>query len=530
MVLDGATNTATSIAVGSGAQFGALNAVTNYVYVANYFDKTVSVINAAANGPAFNPSPSPLAFGNQTEGSTSAAKTLTVTNSGTTNLTITTVTPGGTNMADFIIGTDTCANATVSSGKTCTVSIEFAPSTTAAESATLAFADNAPATPQTVMLTGTGAAPVPTATTTALSASSTSVAIGKSITFTATVSPASGTPTPTGTVTFKDGATTLGTGTLNSGVATYTAAAFAEGAHSVTASYGGDSRNLASISAAVPVTATAASSTTALTSSAASAVVGASITFTATVTGASGAQVPTGTVTFKDGTTTLGTGALNASGVATYATSALAAGSHSVTASYAGDTNNAASASASVTVAVWPGPPDFTLALSPASGSFKAGTSATIVITVTSVNGFNAATTLTCGTLPKNTTCSFSSGSITPDVSGTATSTLTVTTDKKPTAAISQIPRGDQAPLRHSPLPAGTALAFVLVPLLGARNRKLRRMLLTLTCFGILAILISTGISGCGGGPTTPKGNYPIAVTATAGSATHTATFSLTVQ
>ena len=135
---------------------------------------------------------------------------------------------------------------------------------------------------------------------------------------------------------------------------------------------------------------------------------GASVTFTATVTGGSGANAPTGTVTFgKDGTTTLSTGTLIASGMATYATSALAAGSHSVTANYAGDTNNAASVSSSVAVAVWPGPPNFTMALSPGSGSFKAGTPAAITVTVTSVNGFNAATTLTCSGLPKNTTCIF---------------------------------------------------------------------------------------------------------------------------
>ena len=77
---------------------------------------------------------------------------------------------------------------------------------------------------------------------------------------------------------------------------------------------------------------------------------------------------------------------------------------------------------------------------------------------------------------------------------------------------------------------ASAAFALVLIPLFGARSRKLRRMLLTLSCFGLLAVLISAGIAGCGGGPTTPKGNYSIDVTATAGSTAHTATFSLTVQ
>jgi hypothetical protein len=60
-----------------------------------------------------------------------------------------------------------------------------------------------------------------------------------SITFTATVASIAG--SPTGTVTFLDGATPLGTGTLNSGgVATLTTSNLSAGSHSITAAYGGD--------------------------------------------------------------------------------------------------------------------------------------------------------------------------------------------------------------------------------------------------------------------------------------------------
>jgi hypothetical protein len=67
--------------------------------------------------------------------------------------------------------------------------------------------------------------------------------LGQSVTFAATVADSSpgSTGTPTGTVTFKDGATTSGTGTLNgSGQATLTISSLAVGTHSITASYGGD--------------------------------------------------------------------------------------------------------------------------------------------------------------------------------------------------------------------------------------------------------------------------------------------------
>jgi autotransporter-associated beta strand protein len=70
---------------------------------------------------------------------------------------------------------------------------------------------------------------------------------GTLVTFTATVS-ASGGP-PTGTVTFKDGATVLGTGTLSSGTATFATSTLAVANHSITATFGGDATFGSSVSA-----------------------------------------------------------------------------------------------------------------------------------------------------------------------------------------------------------------------------------------------------------------------------------------
>jgi hypothetical protein len=61
------------------------------------------------------------------------------------------------------------------------------------------------------------------------------------VTFTATVSAAApGSGTPTGSVTFYDGTTKLGTGTLNGGSAAFTITTLSIGTHSITAVYGGD--------------------------------------------------------------------------------------------------------------------------------------------------------------------------------------------------------------------------------------------------------------------------------------------------
>jgi len=93
------------------------------------------------------------------------------------------------------------------------------------------------------------------ATTTALSASASSIAAGQSLTLTATVAAVSGATVPTGSVTFLDGAATLGTGTLSaSGTATYTTSTLAVGSQSLTAAFGGSTTFAGSTSGAVTVT------------------------------------------------------------------------------------------------------------------------------------------------------------------------------------------------------------------------------------------------------------------------------------
>jgi uncharacterized repeat protein (TIGR01451 family) len=78
-------------------------------------------------------------------------------------------------------------------------------------------------------------------TSTTLTSSLNPSAPGQAVTFTATVHAASGTGMPTGTVTFKDGATTIGTGSVGTnGVATFTTSTLTTGSHNITAVYGGD--------------------------------------------------------------------------------------------------------------------------------------------------------------------------------------------------------------------------------------------------------------------------------------------------
>ncbi|MEI7956655.1 MAG: choice-of-anchor R domain-containing protein, partial [Verrucomicrobiota bacterium] len=87
-------------------------------------------------------------------------------------------------------------------------------------------------------------------TTTTLDASLNPSTYGVSVTFTATVSPSDA----SGTVTFKDGTSTLGTGTLSGGVATFTTNGLSVGSHSLTAQYAGDTSYSASVSSALTQT------------------------------------------------------------------------------------------------------------------------------------------------------------------------------------------------------------------------------------------------------------------------------------
>jgi hypothetical protein len=74
---------------------------------------------------------------------------------------------------------------------------------------------------------------------------------------------------PTGMVTFKDGTTVLGTINLNTAFGeTLTTSSLATGSHSITASYGDDTKNYTSTSPTItPVVSSIISTTTAITSS-----------------------------------------------------------------------------------------------------------------------------------------------------------------------------------------------------------------------------------------------------------------------
>jgi len=144
-----------------------------------------TTLRSAPAGPFVNLSSTSLPFGPQNVGVPSAPLTETLTNTGLSNLTISSsppVTIGGTNPGDFAISVDNCSGATLTpspgAGSTCTVSVTFTPTAIGSRSATLTFTDNnngVPGSTQTVSLTGTGVSPA------AASVSPTSLSFGNQV-------------------------------------------------------------------------------------------------------------------------------------------------------------------------------------------------------------------------------------------------------------------------------------------------------------------------------------------------------------
>ena len=193
-------------------------------------------------------------------------------------------------------------------------------------------------------------------TSTSLASSLNPSAPGQSVTFTASVMAYGG--TPTGSVTFYDGQTVLGTGTLTPGgmgaQATFTTSGLSLGGHSVTAVYNGSPNFAPSTSSVLTETVQLLSTSTALASSANPSTPGQSVTLTASVTGYGGAT-PTGSVQFFDGPTLLATVAVTPGGMgaqAAFSTTGLALGGHSLHAVYSGDGSHAASTSSVLTQTV----------------------------------------------------------------------------------------------------------------------------------------------------------------------------------
>jgi hypothetical protein len=264
------------------------------------------------------------------------------------------------------------------------------------------------------------------------------------------------------------------------------------------------------------------------------------VTLTATVSSPAG--VPTGTVSFLDGTTPLGPGTLSG-GVATLTTSSLAVGMHSISAVYSGGTNFAASTSATLTQCVM----DISL------GTIAGGSSQTttpggsaiysLVIAPSSGTSFPVAVTLTVNGLPASATASVTPAAWALSSNDPWTWTLPANT---PLSSNSQLTIQLPQSLAQAQ-PKGTAggnvasrlapytLALLILPFAGRMRRAGKRLgraafVLLMLIAGMAAM---AGLSGCGSPSiffTQQLETYPVTVTVSAGSLSHSMPITLVVE
>jgi hypothetical protein len=333
------------------------------------------------------------------------------------------------------------------------------------------------------------------------------------VTFAAEVT---GVNTPTGSVSFTSGTTVLGNATIANGQALVTRSFATPGVYAVVASYAGDSNSLPSNSSPFTLTVVPEKATLAVSSSTANE--NQPLTFSVTITGVN----PSGSVALVSGPTTLGMVTLTNGGAA-FSVPFSVPGTDVITANYSGDPNNPAIVSSPVSVTV--AAPDFTVSASPSSATIKAGQTATFNITLTPSGGYAGTARLSCGALPSEAACNFSSASVTPANGSPGTTMLTISTTA-PVMASGGSP--------GTALPVLAAVGLVCLALAPAgKSRRFRSILVVLWLAGIFAAII-----GCSASPSpagdrgTPTGTQSVAVTLadSTGTISHTLSLQITIE
>jgi len=341
----------------------------------NYSGSTSPAVSQVVNAAAGKATTSTALTSSLNPSTTGAAVTFTATVTSATAGTIT----GSVNFLDGAtqIGTGTVGAGGVATLTTTTLA-QGTQSITAQYSGDSNYATStSPAVSQVVNASGKAS------TTTALVSSLNPSTVGAGVTFTATVT-SSTAGSITGSVSFYDGAQLLDTPiTMTGNIASYTDTNLAQGTHTITSVYSGNSSYATSTSTAVSQVVNAsgkASTTVAIASIQNPSVYGYTVGFNITITSPTAGPI-TGTITLYDGTKSLGSGAVLPGNVSNIFTSTFNVGANSMTVQYSGDSNYAPSTSPALIQNVTIAPTTTALTASPTSG--PAGTSVLFTATVT---------------------------------------------------------------------------------------------------------------------------------------------------
>lgn len=505
-----------------------------------------------------------LTFQDQVVGTTSPAQTVTVANEGTTSVTFTSITA-----SSAFAEVDDCTKAPIPAGTNCTINVTFTPTSAGTATGALLLNDNAPGSPQEILLTGTG---IQQPSGASLQISPLNLPFADQ---------AVGTSSPAMTVTVSNNGTTPVTisGVVASGP-------FAEADDCTKASLqpaqsGQPYPNCTINVTFSPISAGAASGTLTINDNVAGSpqIVTLSGTGVQSSSSASLLVSPT-SLTFPDQTvgttsTPLTVAATNQGSVDVTISSILASGAFAETdnctkAPLPPTTNCAISVTfaplstgsnvGALTITTSSGgqqlvllsgngiaastggstgggggggtTSSFTISAQPTSATVTAGSPAKFTLSVAGISGFSGQVALSCSGLPSGAFCNVSPNPATPG----ANVALTInTTSRSMLGPVAAEPWTRITPLALWGIFAALWLALLLLFLIAERRQagfKGRRALAALA----LAVTVALFSVACGGGTKagqtlgTPAGNYQVTVTGTSGAASNSTTLSLQVK
>jgi hypothetical protein len=122
---------------------------------------TLSGIGQTTSGPIVTLSPTSINFGFQNLGTASAGQTITLSNVGTSPLSISSIGSTGANPDDFV-STSNCptGTSTLAVGASCNINVQFSPTLAGTRSANVVITDNAADSPESVSVTGSSVQPI----------------------------------------------------------------------------------------------------------------------------------------------------------------------------------------------------------------------------------------------------------------------------------------------------------------------------------------------------------------------------------
>ncbi|MCL5005493.1 MAG: choice-of-anchor D domain-containing protein, partial [Acidobacteria bacterium] len=132
----------------TGTRTGSLN-------IASTGDSGTVALTGTGTAPGVTLTPSSLTFSGTVVGSTSPAQPVTLTNKGTSSLTITGITVND-EFAVASAGTTCSAGKTLAASTSCTIAVTFTPSAGGTRTGAVMISDNSGSSPQTVALSGEG--------------------------------------------------------------------------------------------------------------------------------------------------------------------------------------------------------------------------------------------------------------------------------------------------------------------------------------------------------------------------------------